>query len=74
MQKSISAKGTKGVLMRNKNGGYMLRVYDKDHNFIDYDIYHSDLQIEIIDEDASFYTTRTKNILNHSPKTLGWEE
>jgi hypothetical protein len=52
-----SAKGIKGFIIRTfdgGNGGYVFRVYDKEFNFVDYDILHYDLEVEILD-DAILY-------------------
>ena len=66
--KPISANGVNGVLMRTLNGGYMFRVYDDEHNFVDYALQHSDLSVTITDEDAYFYLN---SVLDHAPATLG---
>jgi hypothetical protein len=71
MIKPVSAKGTKGFLISTKDGDHLFRVYDKDHNFVDYRIYINDVEIEITDDDAFFYKIDSKNILDYSPKTLG---
>lgn len=65
-----SADGVKGVLIFASNRFYF-RVYDDEHNFVDYDIYHSDLTVRIVDPDAYFYHNGGKDILDHSPATLG---
>jgi len=44
------------------------RIYHGQHDFTDYDIRHNDLEIEIVDPDATFYNG---HILDHSPETLG---
>jgi hypothetical protein len=46
-------------------------VYDKDHNFVDYDIMHSDLKVKIQDQDACFYNGNKIKTLDHAPSTLG---
>jgi len=65
----IPANGTKGHLI-DVDGKLMFRVYDHKHNYVDYDIWHSDLTVIINDEDAYFYDGE---VLDHSPKTLGLE-
>ena len=65
------AKGIKGFLVRTISGDYVIRVYDTNHDFIDYKIYHDDLEIEITDDDACCYEIDSKNIIDYSPKTLG---
>jgi hypothetical protein len=71
--KPVPAKGIKGFLIVAINGDHLFRVYNKDHTFIDYKLYHNDLEIEIIDDDAFFYNIESKNILDYSPQTLGRE-
>jgi hypothetical protein len=68
--KPVSANGVNGVLIRTLNG-YMFRVYDDDHNFVDYALHHSDLSVTITDEDAYFYRN---SVLDHAPATLGIQE
>jgi len=72
--KPTSANGVQGILLRTLNGTYKFRVYDAEHNFIDYDLTHSDLRVTITDPDAFFYRAdRHDNLdrLDHSPATLG---
>jgi hypothetical protein len=68
-----SATGVEGHLLYcHVEDKYQFRVYDKNHNFIDYDIKHCDLLVKIIDEDASFYKVHDSTyILDHTPETLG---
>jgi len=63
--------GTVGYLTKGINGEYFFRVYDKDHNFVDYDIIHSDLKVKIQDQDACFYNGNKIKTLDHAPSTLG---
>ena len=60
------AKGTKGHIIR-VGDTYMFRVYDKEYNFIDYDILHYDLEVEILDPDASLYSSEYGQYLDHAP-------
>lgn len=60
------AKGTKGHIIR-VGDTYMFRVYDKEYNFIDYDILHYDLEVEILDTDASLYSSEYGDYLDHAP-------
>ena len=60
------AKGTKGHIIR-VGDTYMFRVYDKDYNFIDYDILHYDLEVEILDTDATLYSSEYGDYLDHAP-------
>jgi hypothetical protein len=45
----------------------MFRVYHG-QTFTDYDILHSDLEVEIVGADSAFYDGK---VLDHSPETLG---
>ena len=74
MMKPTSANGVQGILLRTLNGTYCFRVYDADHNFIDYDLTHSDLCVTITDPDAFFYRDDNIDRLDHSPATLGYTE
>lgn len=70
MMKPTSANGVEGHLIYTQNG-YMFRVYDAEHNFVDYNLQHSDLCVKICDEDAYFYLN---SVLDHAPVTLGHKE
>lgn len=72
--KPVSAKGVNGILIQMWDGGYVFRVYDADHNFVDYDLLHTDLSITITDEDAFFYRDEFQDTLDHSPETLEHKE
>ena len=65
------ANGVRGHLLNLFNGEYVFRVYDADHNFVDYDIHHSDLCVTIDDPDAYFYDDEFSSKLDHAPMTLG---
>lgn len=69
-----SANGIKGQLIRSFDGTYYFRVYNKDHNFEDYALMHTDLSIVIDDEDAFLYDDEFSTRLDHSPATLGKTE
>jgi len=66
-----SADGVRGHLLNLFNGDFVFRVYDAEHNFVDYDIDHSDLCVTITDPDAHFYRRDDRDILDHAPTTLG---
>lgn len=79
-QKTSLARGTRGFLLRSIGDDeclrYFFRVYLADHSFRDYEIIHSDLEIEIVDEEATFYEAEEgcDARLDHSPRTLGNDE
>jgi hypothetical protein len=78
--KTTLARGARGFLLRSFDdaGGspYFFRVYGADHSFRDYELLHSDLEVEIVDEEATFYEAEEGRDarLDHSPRTLGYEE
>jgi len=72
--KPIKATGKRAVLCQRFTGGVFLRIYEADGTFNDLNIRHSDLEIEIVDEDAYIYTHGFGvQYLDHSPQTLGVE-
>ena len=72
------ARGTRGFLLRpiDDDGRitYGFRIYAGDHSFRDYELLHSDLEVEIVDDEATFYEDEDAPRLDHSPKTLGHQE
>ena len=66
----LSADGVEGHLLYT---GYVFRVYADNFEFTDYDLLHSDLCVTITDKDATFYSDKHGNRLDHSPATLGIE-
>ena len=66
-----SADGVRGHLLNLIDGTVVFRVYDAEHNFVDYDLHHSDLCVTIDDADAYFYRRDEQDILDHAPMTLG---
>jgi hypothetical protein len=78
--KTRLARGTRGFLLRSFDDAcgprYFFRVYGVDHSFRDYELLHSDLEVEIVDEEATFYDDEEGCgvRLDHSPRTLGHEE
>ena len=74
MTTAKSANGVRGHLLNLIDGTVVFRVYDADHNFVDYVLDHSDLTVTIDGEDAYFYRDDCHNKLDHAPKTLGLTE
>lgn len=68
---ATKATGVEGCLIRGHDGEYYFRVYYDNWNFVDYDLMHSDLSITITDPDAYFYREPGRDVLDHSPATLG---
>ena len=68
--KQRPAKGTKGFILRTITPeGYVFRVYDEHDKskFIDYDILHYDMEVEILDDDATFYEYDMGAVIDHAP-------
>jgi hypothetical protein len=66
-----SADGVEGILIWCGDNRYVFRVYTPTHEFVDYDICHTDMVVVIRDTDAYFYTDGTDARVDHSPATLG---
>jgi hypothetical protein len=66
-----SADGQEGYLIWCGGDRYVFRIYDIYHNFVDYDLRHSDMRVKILDEDAFFYTDDKGDWIDHAPATLG---
>jgi hypothetical protein len=73
-QQTKSANGVRGHLLNLIDGIMVFRVYNDKHEFVDYDIHHSDLCITIDDPDAYFYRRNEQDILDHAPMTLGIQD
>ena len=65
-----STKGLRGILLINGEDT-VFRVYDKNKNFKDYEIFLSDIEITINDEDAFLYNDE---YIDYSKETLGAHE
>ena len=61
-----SAKGLKGILIR-VGDSHVFRVYREDYTFLDYDILHHDLEIQILESDATLYRSEFGNYLDYPP-------
>jgi hypothetical protein len=78
-QKTSFARGTRGFLLQSIDDAgcsrYFFRVYSAEHSFCDYELLHTDLEIEIVDDEATFYEADEGHEarLDHSPLTLGHE-
>ena len=66
-----SADGQEGYLIWCGGDRYMFRIYNEVHDFVDYDICHTDMRVKIMDSDAFFYTRDKDTWVDHSPDTLG---
>jgi hypothetical protein len=66
-----SADGQEGLLIWCGGDRYVFRIYNEVHDFVDYDLRHSDMRVKIIDSDAFFYSDEKGDCIDHSPDTLG---
>ena len=66
-----SAEGVKGFIMHgvDMDGGtfYFFRVYNEDFTFVDYDILHHDLEVEILGTDAVLYRSEFGACIDYAP-------
>lgn len=76
LDRKSPANGTVGYLIRvATDQEYVFRVYSEDKSsFIDYDILHYDMEIQIQDPDAYFYSNAVGSYIDHAPETLGHKE
>ena len=66
-----SAKNKKGFLLYSPvREGYFFRIYDGE-NFTDYDLFAEEIEIQILGDWTSLYTSDEKNKLDFSSKVLG---
>ena len=66
-----SADGVEGYLIWFGGDRYVFRIYNETHEFVDYDLRHSDMKVRIVDSDAFFYSDDKGACVDHSPATLG---
>ena len=71
---SEKIKNLRGFLCKSFEGKFFFRTYNEDGSYIDYEICHSDLEIQILDKDAYIYTRDGNYCIDYSPKTLGTEK
>ena len=67
-------KNLKGFLCKSFEDKFFFRTYNEDGSHIDYDICHSDLEIQILDSDAYIYNRNGNLCIDHGPRTLGTEK
>lgn len=71
--KTLTAKGTKGFLLRSFNNRCIFRTYNEQGEFKDYDILHHDLEITIDSDDALLFEDRDNNFIDYTPEVLGYK-
>ena len=70
------ADGTTGFICKDAiDRKPFFRIYESDGTFTDYDLHHDDLEVTITHEAlASFYKSKDRHVLDHSPQVLGLDE
>ena len=71
---SEKIQNLRGFLCKSLENNFFLRTYSEDGSYIDYEICHSDLKIQILDKDAYIYTRDGNYCIDYSPKMLGTEK
>lgn len=66
-----SARGATGFILIGPLSTPVFRVYDKNKGFKDYDLAYADLEVKILSDDATFYSSPGKKRLDYSRQTLG---
>jgi hypothetical protein len=49
----------------------LFRVYDQDHNFVDYEITNYDCEVEIVDPDAALIRNDAGDFLDYTAESMG---
>ncbi len=66
------AIGARGVLIRGALGNQIwFRVYDQEHNFVDYEITNHDCEIVIIDPHAALVRNEAGDFLDYTTESMG---
>lgn len=66
------AIGIRGVLIRSMvNNQILFRVYDNEHNFVDYEITNYDCEVLIIDPSAALIRNQAGDFLDYTEEALG---
>jgi hypothetical protein len=65
------AQGVRGFLIRSAlNDQIFFRVYDQDHNFVDYEITNYDCEVEIVDPDAALIRNDAGDFLDYTAESM----
>jgi hypothetical protein len=64
-------KKMQGMLCRSIDGRVFLRTRMPDGGQQDYEIAHSDMNIQIMDDDAYVYCRKGNLVIDYGPATLG---
>jgi hypothetical protein len=63
------AIGQRGFLIRTL-GDVVFRVYDAEHNFVDYEITNHDCEVVIIDPDAALIRNAAGDFLDYTDESM----
>lgn len=63
------AIGQRGCLIRTL-GDVVFRVYDAEHNFVDYEITNHDCEVVIIDRDAALIRNAAGDFLDYTDESM----
>lgn len=66
-----AAIGERGVLIRTFDDRVLFRVYDHEHNFVDYEITNHDCEVVIIDPSAALIRNDAGDFLDYTAEALG---
>jgi hypothetical protein len=66
----IPAKGQRGILISGFGGRVYFRQYDADHEFVDYEVTHYDVEIEILDPSAALFRTERGDFLDYTSESM----
>jgi hypothetical protein len=64
------AIGARGFLIRGAEDQVWFRVYDKNHDFVDYEITNYDCEVVIIDPDAAFHRGEHGDFLDYTDESM----
>jgi hypothetical protein len=70
--KEERAIGVRGVLIRSGfDDRILFRVYDHEHNFVDYEITNHDCEVVIIDPSAALIRNDAGDFLDYTREVMG---
>ena len=64
------AIGAKGFLIRGAGDTIWFRVYEKNHDFVDYEITNHDCEVVIIDPHAAFIRSEAGDFLDYTTESM----
>lgn len=69
--KETRAIGVRGMLIRSVvDNEILFRVYDHEHNFVDYEITNHDCEVVIIDAHAALISNQAGNFLDYTAERM----